>query len=275
MRIPIEDINHMVALYEGGMDSPAIGKQFVRSASSVCNILKRRGVKARPLALLQRKYPINEAVFGAIDCEEKAYWLGFVYADGCVYPPGNVLTIALAVEDKGHVEKFVALAGGACKEYHCKSNPKGVATVAIRSQRVLDDLRNHGVTPRKSCNIRMPELRSDLVRHFVRGYFDGDGCIYLLYKGISHQRYGLNIVSNREFLSELETIFRSELGVCHGRSTPLGTSGKARTLWFTVQSEIHSVLAYLYDGATVALDRKHELAGRILRNGFRDHRRAA
>ena len=264
--------DQMDAMYRSGINTPAIGERLGVSVSGVIKILKRRDVVMRPCS--QRKYIVNDNVFDEINTEAAAYWLGFVYADGCVHPERNVLTMNLSVKDKDHTEKFVSWAGGVCRELHSPSMHAGVARAEIRSALMLKSLQSHGVTPRKSGNIRMPALDGKLVRHFIRGYFDGDGCIFVARKALHHDRYGMNIVSNNEFLEDLQIALEVETGVCHGRTSPLGTSGKVRTLWFTVQKEIHTLLAYMYLGATVALERKATMARLILAAGCRDHRRA-
>ena len=55
----------------------------------------------------RRKYALNEAFFEIIDSEEKAYWLGFIAADGCVYR--RTLSINLNIKDKAHLEKLIAI----------------------------------------------------------------------------------------------------------------------------------------------------------------------
>ena len=44
--------------------------------------------------------------FQTIDTENKAYWLGFIYADGCVSKDLHYLTIDLSIADIDHIEKF-------------------------------------------------------------------------------------------------------------------------------------------------------------------------
>ena len=42
------------------------------------------------------KYDRNSNVFEKIDTEEKAYWLGFLYADGYINEEHNFITLVLA-----------------------------------------------------------------------------------------------------------------------------------------------------------------------------------
>ena len=59
---------------------------------------KRWGIKTRSLSDSHKVYYLNENYFEKIDTEEKAYWLGFIYADG--YITGDKLGISLAKCDK-------------------------------------------------------------------------------------------------------------------------------------------------------------------------------
>lgn len=48
----------------------------------------------------------DNTVFDSIDTEEKAYWLGFLYADGNVHSTANIVSLSLKLSDINHLEKF-------------------------------------------------------------------------------------------------------------------------------------------------------------------------
>jgi len=53
-----------------------------------------------------RKYTLNEEFFDELN-EKSVYWLGFLYADGCVRKrKSSELRLKLKKEDKSHIEKF-------------------------------------------------------------------------------------------------------------------------------------------------------------------------
>lgn len=56
------------------------------------------------------KYTFNENIFSIIDNEEKAYWLGFLYADGYLTDQG-LFGCALQEKDKAHLNKFLTFLG--------------------------------------------------------------------------------------------------------------------------------------------------------------------
>jgi len=111
---------------------------------------------------------VNEDYFNDIDCPEKAYWLGMLWADG--YIAGN--KIGLGLIDREHVESF----RDAINSNHAISEDDGLYRVQIRSDPMAYDLIELGFTGNKTFDASLPPLEnSDLRRAFVRGMFDGDG----------------------------------------------------------------------------------------------------
>ena len=59
----------------------------------------------------QNKSKFDECVFDSIDNEEKAYWLGFIFADGCISSRDNAFELSLKGEDIEHLHKFNTFMG--------------------------------------------------------------------------------------------------------------------------------------------------------------------
>ncbi len=143
----------------------------------------RIGKKRNPEAVARgaqkrRKYSCNDSYFEVINTPEKAYWLGFIAADGCVMSRGNViklLVIILNEKDKTHLERFKKAINSNHKLYQQKNrNQYGIS---INSPKMFDDLVNNGIVPRKSKILRYPPtIPDEYNKDFIRGYFDGDGC---------------------------------------------------------------------------------------------------
>ena len=85
-----------------------IANLYKCTTTSIYRILKEEKVKMKTISESKKKYKLNEHCFDEIDTEEKAYWLGFIAADGCVYKNSNAwrLQINLKSSDKHHLEKF-------------------------------------------------------------------------------------------------------------------------------------------------------------------------
>ena len=89
-------------LYKEGKSLSQIGKELHLDRNRLAKFLKERGVHVERMP---HKKHINENVFETIDSEEKAYWLGFLYADGSVTNRSDI-DISLQLSDERHVEKF-------------------------------------------------------------------------------------------------------------------------------------------------------------------------
>lgn len=127
-----------------------------------------------------KKHSFDEYYFESIDSEQKAYWLGFIMADGCVYRgKGNSyrLQINLKYDDLSHLNKFQQSIGSDYNIQIKEVNRHKVAQLKVNSTIMCKHLIKHGVVERKSLVCEMPSLNEDLIPHFIRGYFDGDGSI--------------------------------------------------------------------------------------------------
>lgn len=130
-----------------------------------------------------RKYSLNNKYFGSWT-SKMAYILGFIYADGNIYG-NNLLTIGLKREDKEILEKIKLELGydGDIKDKTVKLNKKDCETsiLSFRSKDIVESLRNLGISENKSLTINFPNVPKEYELDFIRGYFDGDGCIGIQY----------------------------------------------------------------------------------------------
>jgi len=122
---------------------------------------------------------LKQNYFRDIDTNEKAYWLGFIYADGCISidkrSDAKRFKIEIHLDDENLLDKFANTIRFNLKY---KSYRKNAHTVRIRlgNKNFIKYMINHGITPRKSNIIKLPDLNSRaLYLAFLLGYFDGDG----------------------------------------------------------------------------------------------------
>ncbi len=158
-----------------------------------------------------RKYLFNENYFEKVNNEEKAYWLGFITADGGINIPGHgrpsgyVLCINLKGDDKGHLEKFQTALGRKGPIYDAVSNfNTSVARLQIGCKKFVCDLIKLGLSPKKSFSCKPWKGKKSLMRHYWRGVFDGDGSIskiaIKLKKGGSYPAWKLALNGNERFV---------------------------------------------------------------------------
>lgn len=111
--------------------------------------------------------------FKEIDTNEKAYLLGFLYADG--YIKGNRVMINLSEKDEVIIDKFVSALQGGKKVLRLIKGKYRSIFLTIFSKELCFDLRNHGFKGLKRDRDNLPILSGELYLPFLLGYYDGDG----------------------------------------------------------------------------------------------------
>jgi hypothetical protein len=249
--------------YAKGESSWKIAKDLSIYRTSIIRFVRNGGGAVRPLV----KHTCNDSIFSEIDSKEKAYWLGFIAADGYIQNRGAI-RVNLGKKDSSHLEKLRLFLGttSPVRSYRPPSNPYGFSMLEVCSRQIVSDLATFGIVSKKSESLRWPDLDDDLLRHFLRGYFDGDGCIYVSYEGVAHQRYGLCFVSNPQFLTSCSLWISRTLRIPERGLSRAGKSTRAKSLYYQRQDSVQAILKLMYVGSSVHLDRKFNLAS-ILVNG--------
>lgn len=151
-------------------------KHFKSSKYKIAKLLRNNNIE---IINHQNKVRMNQYFFDIIDTEQKAYWLGFIYADGNLY--NNSLTISLQLCDLNHLEKFKKDIEFSGVIYKLPKINKCIITFS--NKHLAKNIYNKGVVPCKSLILKFPtnkQVPDHLIRHFIRGYFDGDGGISLV-----------------------------------------------------------------------------------------------
>lgn len=135
------------------------------------------------------KNKINHNYFENIDSDKKAYFLGFIMADGCITTPSpnsknksSYLVTRIQKRDDYIIESLNKEITPYKNLYFFKyknPNRQEQSIHAVYSNKVCEDLGRLGVTPRKSGNESFPNIPKSLIGAFTRGYMDGDGCVYI------------------------------------------------------------------------------------------------
>lgn len=240
----------IIKRYSAGESSEKIAEDFLVVGSSVARCLDRNGIKIRPSEENKRKYWINKDFFKNINTEEKAYFLGILYADGCTYSKGEI-KIGLKIYDYEIVYKLSLLIYGE-NRVTLVGGDINTAKLTFYSQEIVNDLKNLGCAPNKTFDIRLPSLDTALMPHFIRGYFDGDGCVS---SGKEGTRTTFDITSNLNFIKDLNC-FLCKIGFnpkyYQNKINPL--SG---FLQINSRSEFIKMYEYLYKNANIYMERKY------------------
>ena len=196
----------------------------------------------------------NVTFFDVIDSEIKAYLLGFIFADGCISK--SRLIVGVNVRDIyiiNLLQKFLN------KENHLYFTKKTNAVdFGINSLHLINSLKIHGVKYSKSLKENyIPNIPSELKRHFIRGYFDGDGCIRQKSDG-----FCIDIVSKtKSILTDIYNEF-----IKYDITTSI-TFNKTTTCWNLRKSkkeELLKIKDYFYKDADYYFSRKFDIFNKII-----------
>jgi hypothetical protein len=172
------DYEKIVSEYNGGASSVKIAEAMGVPVHRVQYALKKSGVKMRSNRENSRRYFINHEFFNVIDSQDKAYWLGFLFADGHVQG-GKVVCVSQKFPDSEHLTNLVTDLNSdyVVKMYTAKTAYGNCyyGRLLITSESMYEDLVSLGMVERKSLILSPPKLDPEMRRHFIRGYFDGDG----------------------------------------------------------------------------------------------------
>lgn len=199
----------------------------------------------------------NRHIFDQIDTEEKAYWLGFILADGYLNTNKHMLRIKIGDKDKNHLEKFIKFLNGSkdmlkSEKHNITGNIQWY--VSTYSQEIYNALSKLKVEQAKSGHEKIPPINQIYYRSFIRGLWDGDGFIRENLKGIG-------LVGSYECMNFVQQHFKKTLSI-----QPLKIYEHYNTYkieYRSTKKAIPIIISYLYKDNDIALDRKMELANQI------------
>ena len=254
-RIPIrqlrkyspEDEANAVKMYQDGIPTQSITQQIGCCSERVYTWLRAHNLQVRPKHTL---YILDSNYFEKIDNPDKAYWVGFLLADGCICRTAWAPHLSLEIQkrDKNHLLKFQTCLAATHPIQTCA---RGTVRIRIYNQKICDDLIRIGVTPRKTHTARPAKIHAQFRRDYFRGLVDGDGCI----TGSANPRrcYRIVLCGTKAIVTDF--------------SNWLGYSGKyvyfrERSNCYCFEKQGHAVpdiLHKLYHDAHIYLDRKYNL----------------
>jgi len=227
----------MIDLYQAGKSQREIAKIFSHSQTGVSLILLRNGIKTRVGKSIIYA-DINTSFFKEINCEANAYFLGLLYADGNVQ--NYATTLKLKDNDRFIIEKFrdIMSPSSPIKKTKNKELQTEYAYFRINRKEVCDQLISHGCVPKKSLILKFPTtVPNNLIRHFLRGYSDGDGSIY---KNKNKHTAVINtiwkIVSTKDFCNEVSILLKKELNCNSSQSLSAPSQLPPAQGWWLVSS---------------------------------------
>lgn len=205
----------------------------------------------------------NECFFECIDTEEKAYWLGFLYADGNI-TDSHVLQLSLSEKDKLHIDSFIQALDSDAKSYSYvkkdKYKDRTIISCQHRSKKMAEHLALLGLVPRKTKIAKVPNISPSLQPHFFRGYFDGDGSVFKTKNNTKSQffKLSMNIIGNHFFVEQMQNILIEHLGVNKTKLNIPKHSPEMAYMIYSGTPQVKRIASWMYHDATIWLPRKRE-----------------
>ena len=251
----------IITLYNEGESLRDLAKKYNVDKGLIKRRLLKHNIVLRTLSEANRIYSLDESIFHKIDSHEKAYWLGFIAADGNVC--NNALKIGLSSKDTEHLKKFKAFlkSDHPIHIYHPKVKGKVYESCefSVRSDRIVADLLKLNITANKSKTLIPAALKSKYLSSYILGIIDGDGCFYLDKKGQMH----LSIVGSLPIIQFIMDTLVKECDITATKITEHKSGDGVYLSYFGGNNKIKSIVDFLYQNTEVWLDRK--------RNIVRDH----
>lgn len=226
----------------------------------------------QPSTKINRQYGVDDKYFDEIDTQEKAYWLGFIWADGSISKTAkrasgpNRLRVVQKWSEHEHIEKFQhALksdhAPARIHRTHCYTQNAQIAQLDINCRPLCEALEKLGYGT-KDIRTHVPDIDQGLLRHFVRGYFDGDGCLSIYTQQVRQytiQKQEWSLTGHAVLMAELKDVLSKYAGTTPTvRLKPYKRSPRTVSLRYGKKSDIFALHEYLYKDATVYLESKYE-----------------
>lgn len=209
----------------------------------------------------------NDKYFSEINTANKAYWLGFIYADGWITRNVTRRNYELGIElcdiDEQQLIDFNNELGcvhsinhGHYEKYICEHENISVTdTVCIRiySKQIVEDLIKHNVLENKTLKPEYPIVDDDLFFDFLRGYIDGDGCIY-----VNNDKVSTSQVTITSSHCEVLDYIKNKLSLYGIKSYIYKEKEKKYRIYINHKNAIKLLDMIYYDKNVQKLDRKYK-----------------
>lgn len=276
MKISKDNAKNISDKYLSGISSTKLAKEYNVDGNTILNTLKRNSITIRA-PKDNRKYPVVENYFDNIDNQEKAYFLGFLFADGCNL--GKRVSLNLSEKDLDMLKKLNFLIHPQGKPLyrsekrdsifkhsgniaHTKTNYH----LIIENKHIAEVLSSYGCVPRKTNVLKFPSnLKSEFISHFIRGYFDGDGSVSLYGEREFRINAYVSITSTRSFCENIQLLTQN----MKIESVILEKNYETNNVVELRIRKIESVISFLnwiYKDSSIHLNRKYFRYCELIKN---------
>ena len=214
-QVTSKEKQHIIQLYQNGNSTREIAAKVKYGKTLIGKMVKDSNLSRNRFECQGKSF--NNKYFDTLNREDQAYFLGLIYADGCISKSSKnswKFGIALKKEDGYLIHLLKKCLKSKHKVCLCDNGGYPCCSLTISNKHFGESLINLGVVPRKSLVCDFPDcIPSNLMNHFIRGYFDGDGCIYFgKKKGKKKIKLFpvVKIVGSKKFIFKLGNLLRSK-----------------------------------------------------------------
>lgn len=192
-----------------------VGLIYGLTQGAIGRILKKNGIKREKKRLNLSKLSLNVDYFKDIDEPKKAYWLGYICADGCIQKNNDKLSICC--KDLEILEKFKKDVNSGHKiiekNIFDKRTNKYYHEYSFQIGNVLfvKNIIEQGVTHNKTNVCSFPNIREEFYSYFIAGLFDGDGSVF--FKAAKNKVLGCSLISTKEILNFINNYLQKEYNI--------------------------------------------------------------
>lgn len=258
--LEIKEEKEICSYYINGKSTVYISNLYSVNHHLISKILEKHNIER--IGNGKRKYKLNETYFDEIDTQTKAYILGFFYADGSNSISKSTISMSLQEDDKDILERirhevesekpleYIDYSYKNLNDYTYKNQYR----LLFFSSHMSESLSDKGMVQNKSLVLEFPEWLDDkLISHFIRGYFDGDGCVHFAKNG----NCVVNMTSTNNFCKYVKQYIETTLSIHVSLSDASCRNGITKVLQISGKNQVKTFLDFIYKDAAIYLERKH------------------
>lgn len=243
----------IVDLYSDGYGCLKLSKHFEVHRSTVQRILISNKIKLRNSPSPQNDY--DEYFFASFD-RKSCYWAGFIAADGYIRNnKRNTLHIKLSKIDRDHLQIFL----NHIRATYSIKDAKEYSYINVSGKKIISDLyKNFGIKNNKSLTLTFPRnIPQKFISHFIRGYVDGDGSIYIK---TNDNTINFSIVGTEDMMDFMRKYFYYAVGVrikSKNEITPITKTKNIHSISYSGKNAM-KILNHIYiSSKNLRLNRKY------------------
>lgn len=259
----LEEEKEICSLYqEEGYSLTLIRQKYHCRIEAIKAVLTKYNIKIKKRGQSKNRL-VKENFFEVIDSEEKAYFLGLIFADGNITNDSKrspMLRLQLKISDVEILEKLRQCLNIHSKLVYDKRAGKECAILCIRNEKIAADLAKYGIVPNKTYITKhLPQIPEEYERDFLRGLLDGDGSIY---QETVSKKYRIDFCSYHQSICEDFRLLCNKY-IKYTNKNKIAKYNTAYHIRFNAQESVRQIATALYKDSNYYLARKYALAEKL------------